>query len=227
MRMRRKMIGDMMNGKYNANIVIVFGFAVMVILTVLMYLSNIGDNELSNFTGTTGQVLNEDMKTKNGRLYVIEYSDFKCPFCANAATTLSQLKEKYTENVIFEYRHFPLSIHPGAHEAAQASECARDQDKFWEYHDQLFQKYQIGEDVGNIPVLKTIAGELNLDQGLFDKCLGLREKKKLVESQRNEAQRLGVTATPTFLIGGEKMVGAQPFNVLDEKISSKLKEILK
>ena len=74
---------------------------------------------------------------------VIEFSDFQCPFCSRALPTVKQVLSEYKDKVLFAYKHFPLTqIHPLAQKAAEASECARDQGKFWEFHDQLFATQQ-------------------------------------------------------------------------------------
>ncbi len=75
----------------------------------------------------------------SGKVTLIEYSDFQCPFCSRAFPTVQKILSEYDGKVLFAYKHFPLtSIHPHAQKAAEASECARDQDKFWEFHDKLF-----------------------------------------------------------------------------------------
>jgi protein-disulfide isomerase len=70
---------------------------------------------------------------------IVEYSDFQCPFCSRAEPTVKQILQTYGDKVLFAYKHFPLiSIHPHAQKTAEASECARDQGKFWEFHNALF-----------------------------------------------------------------------------------------
>lgn len=78
--------------------------------------------------------------TAGAPVTLLEYSDFQCPFCARAFPTTQKILSEYDGKVLFAYKHFPLtSIHPHAQKAAEASECARDQDKFWEFHDKLFE----------------------------------------------------------------------------------------
>ncbi len=70
----------------------------------------------------------------------VEFSDFECPFCARAYPTVKQVLDAYKGKILFVYKHFPLtSIHPRAQKMAEASECARDQGKFWEFHDAVFE----------------------------------------------------------------------------------------
>lgn len=70
---------------------------------------------------------------------MIEYSDFQCPFCGRAHPTVQQVLKEYDGKVVFAYKHFPLSIHPRAQKTGELAECARDQGKFWEMHDALFE----------------------------------------------------------------------------------------
>ena len=78
--------------------------------------------------------------TTGAKITVLEYSDFQCPFCSRAFPTIQQVLKDYGSKVLFAYKHFPLSsIHPNAQKAAEAAECAKDQGKFWEFHDKLFE----------------------------------------------------------------------------------------
>lgn len=79
-------------------------------------------------------------KGKVGSLItMVEFSDFQCPYCSRALPTVNQVLSQYGDKILFAYKHFPLTqIHPLAQKAAEASECARDQGKFWEFHDKLF-----------------------------------------------------------------------------------------
>lgn len=84
------------------------------------------------------------VKGKGGTpVVIVEFSDFQCPYCATALPTVQQVLKEYGDKVLFAYKHLPLvSIHPLAQKTAEASECAADQGKFWEFHDQLFLNQQ-------------------------------------------------------------------------------------
>lgn len=102
------------------------------------------DEELSgkpNPTGARVQVTVGNAPTRgSGSVTMIEYSDFQCPFCSRSFPTVQQVLKEYSGKVLFAYKHFPLSqIHPNAQKAAEAAECAKDQGKFWEFHDKLFE----------------------------------------------------------------------------------------
>lgn len=97
---------------------------------------------------------------------------------------------------------------------AEASECAAEQEKFWEYHDLLFENR---ESLTN-EKLKSLADQLGLDQQTFGECLDTGKYKPIVEQQNAFARQLGVQSTPSFLVNGFPMVGAQPFDAFQKVI---------
>ncbi|OQY66067.1 hypothetical protein B6D29_03285 [Microgenomates bacterium UTCPR1] len=83
---------------------------------------------------------------KNGKVTIVEFSDFECPFCIRAYPTVKQVLKEYKNDVTLYLKHFPLTqIHPNAQKAAEASFCAADQDKFWEFHDKVFEAEATGQ----------------------------------------------------------------------------------
>lgn len=175
--------------------------------------------QLWNAVGS-GMVKEPTTTTGDGVVTIVEYSDFECPFCARALPTLEQVKNTYGDMVVIEYKHFPLSFHPNAQKAAEASECARDQGEFWPYHDILF----ANQDALTVPDLKGYAADLGLDTNTFNSCLDSGEKAGIVAADMAEGRAFGVTGTPAFNIGGELLVGAQPFSAFKEIIDRKLAE---
>lgn len=136
---------------------------------------------------------------------VEEFSDFECPYCKNAVGMVSQLHTLYGDKINFVYKHAPLtSVHPNAKAAAEAAECARDQEKFWAYHDKLFENQNALDESS----LKTYAVQLQLDPEQFNECFENHEKAFVVEADMNEALRRGVQGTPTFFINNKKVLGA-------------------
>jgi len=97
---------------------------------------------------TTKKVIKVDMPqitesdhvtgAKNGKITLVEFSDFQCPYCGKNKTTMDQILKAYPNDVTLVFKHFPLSFHPFAKPAAVASECANEQSKFWEMYDKLF-----------------------------------------------------------------------------------------
>ena len=109
--------------------------------------------------------------------------------------------------------------------AAEASECAADQDSFWDYHDVLFED-QSGENKKTFTKdnLKKLAIELGLDAEAFDQCLDSGKYSDLVQQQNNFARQIGVQSTPSFLINGQTLVGAQPFESFQQVIEGLLEQ---
>lgn len=154
----------------------------------------------------------------NAPVTMVELSDFQCSFCQKFwAETLPRLKETYINNgrVRFAYQHFAiLGEHSFA--AAQAAECAREQEKFWPYHDKLFES-QGGLAFTNAK-LKRYARELGLEVGAFTQCLDSGKYRQKVEDETRLGLRLGARGTPTFFLNGRMLPGAQPFEVFQAAI---------
>jgi len=150
---------------------------------------------------------------------IVEFSDFQCPYCARAAPVVKQLRERYPDSVRIVYRHFPLdSVHPQARSAAEASLCAADQGRFWEYHDVLFENArQLGE-----ADLIRYAEELDLDTADFRTCLEEDRHAEQVERDLEAGRRAGVTGTPSFFVNGRMLGGAQPLEAFVRIIDSEL-----
>ena len=149
---------------------------------------------------------------------VVEFSDFQCPFCGRAESTVAKLRAAFGDRVRWVYKDFPLPNHPDAFPAAEAAQCAREQGKFWEYHDILFANQQaLGRDD-----LKRHAAALGLDTATFNPCFDESRFKYLVQADIDESQRYGVSSTPTFFINGRMVTGAQPFEVFEQVIREEL-----
>ena len=107
--------------------------------------------------------------------------------------------------------------------AGEASECAAEQDAFWDYHDYLFEN-QAGENRGGFEKenLKRFAEELDLDSNAFNECLDSGKFADLVIAETKTAQQIGVQSTPSFLINGQPVIGAQPFEAFQKLIDALL-----
>jgi protein-disulfide isomerase len=151
---------------------------------------------------------------------IIEFSDFQCPYCANfQAQTLPQILSNYGDKVRFVYRDFPLtSLHANAQKAAEASECANDQGKYWEYHDILFQN-QAALDVQS---LEGYAASLGLDTAAFNDCLTSGKYEQEVTKDEQDGTNAGVQGTPSFFVNGMPIQGAQPYSVFQSAIEAAL-----
>lgn len=157
----------------------------------------------------------------NAKVTIIEFSDFQCPFCGRFyQQTLPQIEEQYikTGKIKLVFRDFPLSFHQYAQKASEASECADEQGKFWEYHDKLFENQQALD----VASLKQYAIDLGLDTEKFNSCLDNGEMTAEVQKDFQDGQSYGVSGTPTFFINGQKIVGAQPFSTFKRVIDAGL-----
>jgi protein-disulfide isomerase len=150
---------------------------------------------------------------------IVEFSDFHCPFCGKVQTTLTQVLARYGEKVRLVYHHFPIDqLHPQARKAAEAAMCANEQGKFWAYHDQL---YANGPNASPTK-LKALAQAAGLDVATFESCLMSGKYQAAVQKDVEEAARLGLTSTPTFLINGRTLSGAQPLETFARTIEEEL-----
>jgi len=149
---------------------------------------------------------------------IIEFSDYQCPFCRKAEPTVKEVLARYPDKVRFVYRHFPLEMHPRARPAAEASNCAGEQGKFWEYHDQVFAGGAL-EDAD----LERYAKASGLDVAAWKKCLADGTTKARVDADFAAGRAAGVTGTPAFFVNGLMISGAQPVDEFVRRIEAELK----
>ena len=136
-----------------------------------------------------------------------EYSDFQCPACASFHPVVADVMDEFGDKIAFEYKHFPLPIHPLAEPAARAAEAAGLQGKFFEFHDLLFINQKAWSNSPNPMVFfREYATELELDVDLFERQYGASLVRDKVRTEAAEARELGLTGTPTFFLNGERMV---------------------
>ena len=148
---------------------------------------------------------------------IVEFSDFQCGFCQRVTPTLRQLLAKYNGQIRLAYRDYPLrEIHPQAQLAAEASRCAGDQGKFWEYHDALFANSSKLDKAS----LAEHARALQLDGQRFDACLDSGKFKAAIDSDVEDAEKAGVSATPAFFVNGLLLEGAQPIAAFEKIIDA-------
>ncbi len=155
---------------------------------------------------------------ENAKVKIIEFSDFECPFCGGLTKTLDKILKKYGRAVSLSFKAFPLSRHPNAPLAHQASLCAHDQGKFWPYHDKLFESQQALQRSN----LEKYASDFRLDMTKFKQCLDSGEKFAKVQKELLEGQEAGVRSTPTLFINGKIVVGNVPQEAIEEVINEEL-----
>ena len=164
----------------------------------------------------------------DAKITIVEFGDYQCTFCYKFHDeTMKKIDQAYikTENVNFVYRDFPLNG-PQSILASEASYCAQKQNKFWEYHDTLYNNWG-GENTGWITknVLLGFANDIKLDLDSFSQCLENSEFKQKVLDNEQFAREIGIDATPSFLIFNDselyRIIGAQPL----EKFEQALQEL--
>jgi len=159
-----------------------------------------------------------EKKIAEGKVIIEEFSDFQCPYCAMAEPLLKSLKEEYGDKIEIIYKHFPLDFHKYAEKSSEASECARDQNKFDEYKSILFQN-QKSLDVES---LKSYASALKLDAERFNKCLDSGEKYQVVQNDLMDGISKGVGGTPSFFINGKSFDGPRQYSEFKKVIDGEL-----
>jgi len=148
----------------------------------------------------------------NAKVVIVEYSDFQCPFCKRGKDMLPQILKDYNGKVKIAYKQLPLKNHNWAMPAAIASVCAYEQgnDKFWALHDKLFDSQKDITLENSKEKFNQYAKEVGLDTKKFDTCLNSKEVKAKVDTQMKEAVEIGVQSTPTFVVNGMIVPGANP-----------------
>lgn len=165
----------------------------------------------------------------SAQITIVEFGDYQCHQCYNwFHNTKPSVFQNYidTGKANFVFVDFAF-LGRDSPKASQASYCAEDQGKYWEYHNQLYnaQESQIDNGWANSERLKAFAFSLGLDMDLFESCLDSGKYLKRVQYNIAEAKKLGVTGTPTFFIispDGQqhKLVGAQPYSVFHQLLDS-------
>jgi protein-disulfide isomerase len=154
------------------------------------------------------------------KVTIVEFSDFQCPYCAQASDTVKRIRETYPEQVRLVFRQFPLSFHEHARIAAKAALAAHAQGKFWPYHDRLF-AHQGALERKN---LEAYAQELGLDLNAFKKSLDDNAFDEQVDADIALGRGAKVDGTPTMFINKKRVPTATEFDVVQPMIEAALKE---
>jgi len=171
------------------------------------------------------------MGSPDAAVTVVEFSDFLCPFCAKASKYIKLAESGTHDTARFIFRHFPLdkscnsklrsNIHPGACLLAEATACASEQDKFWEYHDIAF---ETNTKISRSVVLDN-ASKIGLDLDEFKSCLDSGRGLKIVSEDIAAANKAGVKSTPTLFINGRRLRGVPKPWMLNEILHYSKKQL--
>jgi protein-disulfide isomerase len=157
----------------------------------------------------------------NAPVTLIIFSDFQCPYCAKHEDTIKQVLADYPGKVRVVFRNYPLSFHDQAQKAAEATECADEQGKYWEMHDKVFEANNNG--TMSVDQWKKDASDLGLDTAKFNDCLTSGKYADKIAADEAEGQSAGVSGTPGTFVNGELIKGAVPLENFKQIIDSQLK----
>lgn len=213
---------------------LLFGIIISIIVVGVILVYSTSSVETANtdvrLHGTISTTMGSPIiGSQSAPITIVEFGDYQCHQCYNwFHNTKPSIFQNYVDtgkvNLVFVDLAFLGRDSP---KAAQASYCAEDQGKYWEYHNQLYisQESKIDNGWANSERLKSFAFSLGLDSALFDSCLDSGKYAKRVQTNIAEAKKFGVSGTPTFFIIGpngqqEKLVGAQPYSVFTQVLDS-------
>lgn len=163
---------------------------------------------------------------KNAKVTIVEFADFRCPFCEKFFSDVEpQILKDYvdTGKVKFAFRHYAF-LGPASTIAANAAECAQEQDHFWDMYDYLYKNQPDESDTSMFTNanLAQIAGTLGMDQTQFQTCMDSTKYQKNIDTDMKDGQSASVNATPTFFVNGKQLLGAQPYSSFKALIDAAL-----
>jgi len=212
-------------------VIAVLGFFVLLVMNLS---DKSGGTQLSDNTSQQNQNIQADTQSgdinipitasdhvrgnSDATVTIVEFSDFQCPYCQQFHATMKQLFNEYPNDIRWVYKHFPLeSIHPMALSTAQASECAGQQGKFWEFADGVFSLSSLTD-----TTITSLAKQIGLDMSVFQSCLDSGANSDKIEADYMLGIESGVRGTPGNIINGQLVSGALPI----EQMRSIVKQIL-
>ena len=195
---------------------------------VLLFVFLFGVYKLTNTTPDYKEVMTlsstDHVKWSPEKKHVlVEYSDLQCPACKAYAPLVEQVVDKYKKDVLFVYRHFPLSIHENSTNAAYAAEAAGMQGKFFEMHDILFEKQEAwAKSKKANELFLTYAKDIGLDVDQFKKDFQSSRVKNGVEDDLVTGGQIGIDATPTFFLNGRKLESIRSFEDFSQLVQEEI-----
>lgn len=166
----------------------------------------------------------EKIGSDSAKIKLVEFSDFQCPACLAAEPFVKRIKDNYSTDVQFIYRHFPLTQHKHSKEAAIFATAASNQNKFWQTHDKLFETQdQWSQSPNATPFFMDLAKSLGLNETKLKQDMESTDIKKKVEDDISDGFGVNVNSTPTFLLNGRKLE-LESFGDLEKIINEELKK---
>lgn len=177
---------------------------IIVLIGVFALTGNKSSNDSKSASGTpTNHVQGEG---KSG-VTLVEYGDYECPYCGEYYPIVKQVQAEFNDQITFQFRNFPLtSIHQNAFAAARAAEAAGLQDKFWQMHDALYQNQNQWAQASNpTQYFNQYAQQIGLNDTQFKKDYPSTKVNDLINADMAAGNKLGINATPTFLLDGKQI----------------------
>jgi protein-disulfide isomerase len=154
----------------------------------------------------------------NAAVTIVEFTDYQCPYCHRAQSTVDEVLRRYAGKVRFVHLDFPLEGHPGALPAARAARCAGEQGKFWDYHRDLMTAPGQLDDAD----LGTRAAKVGLKRDAFSSCVASSRHDEAIRADFARGESLGVSGTPAYFVNGRMLSGARPVEAFAEVIDAEL-----
>ena len=156
----------------------------------------------------------------DARIVITEFADFQCGYCKEVQPTLKRLLEIYPNDIQLSFRALASATHPLSIASAEAARCAGRQDNFWAFHDALFAAESLSP-----TIFSRLAHDLKLNVAEFERCQSSGEMRDGIDADLSEAQRLGINATPTFLINGRLLTGAASLEEFKSVVEQELNRV--
>lgn len=165
------------------------------------------------------------IRGRSDGVWIVVVSDYQCPFCKKWHEETEPLIERdyvRTGRAQIAYINYPIaSIHPNAMPAHEVAMCAAEQEKFWPVSDALFRtqgEWKSRRDV--TAYFDSLTRTIPLDRPRYERCLKSGEMRPLIEADVERSTRIGIGSTPSFLIGGRPVIGAQPYEAFKRAIDA-------
>jgi protein-disulfide isomerase len=208
--------------------IVVGGLILLAIVVGLLYLNNRSTTTTISAPDVPAEWINGTSLGNPEAAAVIHiYEDFLCPACQQWTEQVEpNLKREFvnTGTARLEFHQFPLDQHnPGAFQAAMATECAADQNMFWPYHDRVFQAAASRGQAGTtIDALIGYADEVGLDKSALQSCINNLTHRDAIAQSITEIQQLGLTSTPSIMVGDKLMENPFDYNALKAEIEAQI-----
>ncbi len=195
----------------NNRFILILAACVVGFFGILFFTKKDSNKSNNNGGGQSSQLTQHTTGAGKTGVVLIEYGDFECPACYRFFPVIEQIKEKYKDQITFQFRHYPLvEIHKNALISARAAEAAGKQGKFFEMYSKLYTNQQTwtpAPDPSNY--FQAYAKELGLDEAKFKTDMQSEEVNKIVQADKNYAKEQGFNSTPTFVLDGKKLENTQ------------------